>query len=119
MPSYAKQLKWKDAPQSMGPRRMSFLGALAAIAFPIVIQILCVIVLSFIDPCRNNPGCMTGSITAYAAILVIPASLLVLIFAAIFERAIGRISARNAIVVNSVVALVPFALIFGILVFNS
>jgi hypothetical protein len=98
---------------------MSIKAMLAAIAIPVLVQIACLLVLSSIDPCKNNTGCMAGSITGYALILVMPASVLVLIVATIIEWASGRIGGRAALKINVSLALLPFALIFGLLYFSN
>lgn len=97
---------------------MSNKAVIAAIAVPILLQIACLLVLSSIDPCNKNPGCMAGSITGYALILVMPASLLVLIIATIIEWVTDRVSGRTAVITNVSLALLPFVLIFGLLIAN-
>ena len=115
MPSYGKQLNWKDDPGGLTRKKMSFKAALAAIAFPMLLQFLCLLVVSSVDPCRNNPGCMAGSLSGYTAILVLPASLLILLIATLIEWATGRVSGRTALIINTGLAALPFVLIFGLL----
>jgi hypothetical protein len=94
---------------------MSLVAVLAAIIVPILVQIACLFVVSSVDPCNSNPGCMAGTMTSYVAIFVLPASLLVLVIATIIEWATGKVSGRTALIINVCLALIPFALIFGLL----
>ncbi len=94
---------------------MSGWAVIAAVAVPILAQVGCLLFLTTVDPCRNNPGCMAGSLSGYAAILIMPATVVVLLVATLIEWATGRVSGRVALTINATLALLPFALIFGLL----
>lgn len=94
-------------------RKMSLMGAAAAVVIPMLMQGFLVLVLSSIDPCNSNPGCMAGNITIYVTILVLPATLLLLLISTAIAWARGKMSAQRAIVTNCCFALLPFVFVFA------
>ena len=97
---------------------MSLKAAAAAVAIPSLLQAFCILVLSSIDPCNDNPGCMAGNVTTYAAILILPATLIILIVSTAIAFARRKMSGRRALITNSLFALAPFVLVFAPFVYN-
>ncbi len=76
------------------------------------------LVLSSIDPCNQNPGCMAGNVTIYAAVLILPTTLILLIISTAIVFARGKMSGRRALITNSLFALAPFILVFAPFIYN-
>ena len=111
MPDYEKDLHW-GKPGHMGQRKISFWQAIKIIVLPVLLQVVCVLIVSQFDPCNNNPGCMAGNITAYSAIFILPPSLVILAFLSFIEAGSRKVEYRKALKINSVLALLPFVLVF-------
>ena len=118
MPNYEKDFHWERS-GDIGQRKISFWQSTKVIILPILLQLVCVLIVSQFDPCRNNPGCMAGNITACSAILIIPPSLVILVFIAFIEAGSRKVEYRKALKINSVLALLPFVLVFLFLATNS
>jgi len=55
---------------------------------------------------------MAGSITAYSAIIILPATLVIMSLVALFEMGSKKINYYKALRVNSIIAIFPFILVF-------
>jgi hypothetical protein len=113
MKPYAEKLGWTEAPGPQGG--MSFKQGVAAVLLPMAIQVACLFLLAAVDPCNNNPGCMAGSLTGYALVLLLPASLIFLIFLTLIEEAFKSIRFKVVLIVNSALAFLPFLGVFVLL----
>lgn len=91
---------------------MSWLQTAGVALLPMVAQFLCLLELADRDACKNNPGCMAGSLSGYVAILLLPACAFLFVLLALIARWSRRVDPMNALVINLAVALLPFALLF-------
>jgi hypothetical protein len=110
MPDYEEELNW-DSGGEKTDNKMSLGQSVKAIIIPLLIQVVCVLIVSIFDPCNNNPGCMAGNITAYSAILILPSTLVILLFVTFVEVIIKTVEYKKALKINSILAIVPFILV--------
>jgi len=110
MQDYGKDLKWGEEQDEI-VHLMSIKQSVFTVIGPIIFQIVLILFISAIDPCNNNPGCMAGSITAYAVLLVLPSSFVILSLISYFEYITGKVSFYNSLTINCVLAALPFVLV--------
>ncbi len=111
MPNYEKELHWVRSGKTE-QRKISFWQSVKAILLPVLLQVICVLIVSHFDPCNNNPRCMAGTITGFSAIIIIPPTLVILFFITLVEVGSRKVEYQKALTINSILAILPFVLIF-------
>ena len=111
MPNYEKDFRWKKS-RRIAQKKMSLQQSIKVIIIPLLLQVVCVLIVNYFDPCNNNPGCMAGNITGISALFILPLTLVILALITFIEVGSRKVDYKKALKFNSVLALLPFVLVF-------
>ena len=68
------------------------------------------LMLSRLDPCNNNPGCMAGSLSGYFLVLFTIPTLVLLTVFAVVQAFVSEPNFNRHLKINSILAIVPFVI---------
>ena len=77
---------------------------------PVGIHFIIFMILSAFDPCKNNPGCMAGSLSGYFLFLFSVPTVFIILVAAMFQKPRLIDKFKKYFLINTSIAVLPFIL---------